>query len=521
MFRREKGNELASASSAEYDLVLNQYVFFEKVNHAAKGSLRNRESPVGKYLLIAAVALSIITVFWYDLFWSALAAVFMVSPLFVVCCMLSVQRRGFPTNLCLNDEGIVFKWCMYKHESSPVFRWEQILSATIFQLPRLKEQEREEGKFLRLMLETSSLYAHQHWWLWTFGAKLKHNAGLPFEHTQCYFDRVVFEIPLDAFTRDSDKLLLADIVTKKLGVEKVGDSLRLETGGTASFTRLWLDEAQSFRRKNIETLSVDDALQDGRYLVAERIASGGQATVYRALDTWQEPPRIVVLKELVLPVSAGNEVRKRSFESVKNEALLLSGLKHPGIVELYDNFVQDHRAYLVLEYVEGTTLRDTVQLGGGLSEEKVVPIVIKLCQILSYLHGKSPPVVHRDFTPDNLMLTREGDVKLLDFNVALQSESTSTKTVVGKHNYIAPEQFRGKPCTQSDLYSLGATIYYLRTASDPVALKTSKLSEAGLPPSPLDEIVGKLTATDLKDRYACVEELKTALTRATTSTKQI
>ena len=86
-------------------------------------------------------------------------------------------------------------------------------------------------------------------------------------------------------------------------------------------------------------------------------------------------------------------------------------------------------------------------------------------------------MVHRDFTPDNLMVTPEDEIKLIDFNVARLMESDSTRTVVGKHSYIAPEQFKGKPATKSDLYSFGCTLYYLLTASDPVPLSNSVLPE--------------------------------------------
>jgi serine/threonine protein kinase len=94
-------------------------------------------------------------------------------------------------------------------------------------------------------------------------------------------------------------------------------------------------------------------------------------------------------------------------------------------------------------------------------------IALQICDFLGYLHSLTPPVVHRDITPDNIMIGDNGDITVLDFNVAQQLESQSTRTMVGKQSYIAPEQFRGKAVTQSDLYSVGATIFYIsRTGRD-------------------------------------------------------
>lgn len=510
----------------EHDFVLSEHVAEEKMNHALKVQFFERiflkvsrlpKSTVISWSLFAFYLLFYITICYVDLAYEQMLRpgeefiFFFVFFIFALSLVAGLRNRGLATNLGTSASGIRFVWRRLRNFESPVFQWDQILSATIFQLPEYRSNGQPEGRFLRLRMKTSSLTLRQHWWIWTSGAKLNHDYSLPFKHEKRLFDTVAFEIPLDAFTRDSDARLLLDLVTQRLGEETVGDALKLDGDNSSSFTQLWLDEAQSFRRRSIESLVSEKSLQNDRYQVLERIASGGQATVYRALDRSVEPARLVVLKELVLPVGAGSEVRKRSFESVKNEALLLSSLNHPGIIQLVDNFIEDHRAYLVLEHIEGTTLRDLVELEGPMSEEQVLPIIEQLCDIFGYLHGQSPPVVHRDFSPDNLMLMKDGKVKLLDFNVALQSESTATKTVVGKHHYIAPEQFRGKPSTQSDLYSIGASIYFLMTGQDPVSLKTASLAEAGIESTDLDTAVKKLTAMELTDRYASIHDLEKGL----------
>src|SRR5262249_34843353 len=129
------------------------------------------------------------------------------------------------------------------------------------------------------------------------------------------------------------------------------------------------------------------------------------------------------------------------------------------------------------------------------------------------LHGLSPPVVHRDFTPDNLILNVDGTLKLIDFNVARQSvESTTSGTVVGKHAYLPPEQFRGMPETQSDIYAMGATLHFLLTGADPEPISVSHPRQICSDVSEeLNAVVEKSTALDLQKRYQSVAELKADL----------
>jgi serine/threonine-protein kinase len=135
-----------------------------------------------------------------------------------------------------------------------------------------------------------------------------------------------------------------------------------------------------------------------------------------------------------------------------------------------------------------------------------------MCDILGYLHRRQPPIIHRDFTPDNLIMDNSGNVKLIDFNVAQQLEAQTTKTVVGKHSYIPPEQFRGKAVLQSDIYSFGATISFLLTGNDPEPItQAHPRSQQGLVSEQLDSIVAKCTALTLINRYQDCQELKTDL----------
>lgn len=317
--------------------------------------------------------------------------------------------------------------------------------------------------------------------------------------------RFSFMIPLDLFTLEADKDRLLSSLQRYAKPEALGDSIKeaVETKVEIGFTKLWLDDLQSFKRKRLHTLTGGTELCGGRYRVEEPLSAGGQAQIYQCHDN--EENRKVALKEFVLPVDAGHEVRDRSFANVKNEALMLASLEHPGVVRLYDHFVEDHRAYLVLEFVDGKNLRTLVKENGALSPDLVKDYSLQIARILEYLHGMESPVVHRDLSPDNLICTEAGRIKLIDFNVAKLMESDITRTVVGKHAYMAPEQFRGYPCEASDLYSLGCTIAYLLAGEDPIPLTRTEIAEDK--DVELKELVFDLTALKVEERLDNAAEL--------------
>src|SRR5262249_7553965 len=127
-------------------------------------------------------------------------------------------------------------------------------------------------------------------------------------------------------------------------------------------------------------------------------------------------------------------------------------------------------------------------------------------------HTMDPAIIHRDLTPDNLILQSDGIVKLVDFNVAHQLESSATATVVGKHAYIPPEQFRGKPTAQSDIYALGCTLHFLLTGQepDPLTVSRPRLINANVSEE-LNHIIATCTSLDPTKRYSSAEEVKQAL----------
>lgn len=280
---------------------------------------------------------------------------------------------------------------------------------------------------------------------------------------------------------------------------------------THGYTELWLQAlSQPPKRERLTPLTEGSMLRECQYEILGRLGVGGQGTAYAAREV--DNNHAVVLKEFILPVYVDVNVRRQSVEKMQNEANILSRLNHDRIVKLIDFFIEDHRGYLVLERIDGMSLRQKVITEGRLSETAVRELAMQMCDMLQYLHGLEPPVVHRDFTPENLILSRDGTLKLVDFNVAQQQESTATGTVVGKHCFIAPEQFRGKPTIQSDIYSMGATLFYLLTGEDPEPItcshpkkKCESLSES------IDELVAKTTALAVKNRYLHANEIKADL----------
>ncbi|MGH9553175.1 MAG: serine/threonine protein kinase [Terriglobales bacterium] len=291
-----------------------------------------------------------------------------------------------------------------------------------------------------------------------------------------------------------------------------------------NYTELWLSALSAPpQRERMAPLAPKTALKDGLYIIREQLGTGGQGTAYVAMKldrtaavTEQDPKRreTVVLKEYVLPVHVMRAARKGALESLQAEAQLLKTLDNPHIVKLVDFFVEDHRGYLTFEHVRGKNLKQIVAEQGAMPETRVRELALQMCEMLHYLHGQSPPVVHRDFTPDNLILDENGNLKLIDFNVAHQysGNANATATVVGKQAYLPPEQFRGKPCPQSDIYALGGTLYFLLTGKEPEALSVLHPAQAAADVSvQLDAAVARCTQLEHESRFASAAELQSAL----------
>lgn len=330
------------------------------------------------------------------------------------------------------------------------------------------------------------------------------------------FGQLELQLDRNAFVREQDLSLLTHTIKHYLSPDRVDesiDSLSLPEQDV-SYTELWLDEFNS-RKAPIAISERDRDVLHSRYKIIRELASGGLSTTYLATVDGDkgEEERKVVLKEITLPTGGGKEILQRALINVRKEADLLKSLDHPQIVKCEDLFIEGKNAYICLEFVEGETLRQLVSNQGPLNEPDARAIGEQILSILEYLHGLEPPIIHRDLSPDNLIIDESGKVTLIDFNVAEQNEGIETHTVVGKRNYIPPEQFRGKWSQQSDIYAFGCCLYWLLTGHDPEAIATSHPGRErdGLSPD-LDEIVARATQIDTGRRYTRVCEVTEDLT---------
>lgn len=275
-----------------------------------------------------------------------------------------------------------------------------------------------------------------------------------------------------------------------------------------SLTTLWEKELQShFTTSTFVPLATGTTLSHNRFRVISQIGVGGLSAIYLARSS---DGRKVILKELVL--HAANELSeqkasKSSMEKAKElferESGLLVRLRHPQIARVYDHFVENSRDYLVLEYIPGQSIRQLVEAEGPRLEDKVLEWAQAIAGILLYLHGRNPPIIHRDLTPENLLLGEDSLIHLIDFGAANEFAATATGTLIGKQAYMAPEQFRGKPLPSSDIYSLGASMYYMLTGQDPEALSSSNPARVNSSVSvQTGEFVAMLTAVEAANRPA-------------------
>ncbi len=268
------------------------------------------------------------------------------------------------------------------------------------------------------------------------------------------------------------------------------------------YTEIWFDIlTRNNQIDDEEVLAPGRQLREGKLTITKKLISGGQANIYLAQDT---EGKTVVLKEFQLTPGESLDSLVESAGAFESESAILSQLDHPGIVKLYDLFIQGSRVYLVLEHIEGHTLRELVKGVGTLDESTVLSLAEQMCDILGYLHGCTPPIVHRDFTPDNLIVQKDGKLKLIDFSIA-QGQKSERSNCAGKHAYTPPEQFRGEACPQSDIYALGATLYFLLTGKDPQPISQSS-AEQDCPDvsSQLNQIIKKCTELVLDDRYESI-----------------
>lgn len=273
-----------------------------------------------------------------------------------------------------------------------------------------------------------------------------------------------------------------------------------------SYTQMWEEElSRRFSATAFVPLEPDTKLRQGGIRIIRQLAFGGLSAIYLAQHDERD---LVIIKEAVVPANADEASRAKAAEMFEREAQLLVRLNHPYIAKVYDHFVEDGRNYLMLQYIRGQDLRQLIKQNGPQPEEVVIEWAAQIASLLDYLHNQSPPIIHRDLTPDNLVRREDGAITLIDFGAANEFVGTATGTLVGKQAYIAPEQLRGKATTHSDIYAFGGTLYYLLTGRDPEALDESHPREVVPEVSAaLDELVFKCTQMEAVHRPQSAGEI--------------
>lgn len=262
-----------------------------------------------------------------------------------------------------------------------------------------------------------------------------------------------------------------------------------------------------------------------RYEIIRSIGEGGMANVYLGYDTILD--RNVAIKVLRGDLS-NDEKFVRRFQ---REALSASSLAHPNIVEVYDVGEDNGLYYIVMEYIEGKTLKQLLKKRGTLTLSEAIDIMLQLTDGMAHAHDSY--IIHRDLKPQNIMIKDDGQIKITDFGIAMALNSTQltqTNSVMGSVHYLPPEQASGKGCTiKSDIYSMGIIFYELLSGSLPfrgdnaveIALKhmrdplPSLREENPAIPQSIENIIRKATAKNPKNRYedarSMHEDLLTAL----------
>ncbi len=257
-------------------------------------------------------------------------------------------------------------------------------------------------------------------------------------------------------------------------------------------------------------------LQD-RYLIVEKLGQGGMAAVYKVRDESKRGAPLRAIKEMSQAALKESE-RAQAIENFQAEAELLKTLDHPNLPKFYEQFQEEDRYYLVMEYIEGETLEDRLERAGkGLPEGDVLEWARQLCSVLTYLHERRPPIIFRDLKPGNIMVTKQGQVKLIDFGIAriFRRDKTHDTQVLGTPGYAPPEQYgKGQTDPRSDVYALGVTLHQLLTNYDPSSTPFSLPAIHTLNPdvSPhVQAAIERATRLKREERFESISELHTAL----------
>jgi serine/threonine-protein kinase len=275
--------------------------------------------------------------------------------------------------------------------------------------------------------------------------------------------------------------------------------------------------------------------EKSQYRIIEEVARGGMGAIYRAEDIQND--RYVAVKEACLDPLACEGKRDQIRERLLHEMEVLKPCDHPNIPHIFDQFPSHNNEYLVMEFIEGNTVMQiqqrTLRQKRRLEESLVLGWMIQVLAALDYLHTRPKPIIHRDIKPENLILTPDGRVMLVDFGLMKQverqlGESGPLVQAVGTIEYAPPEQYAesgARTDARTDVYSLGATVYYLLAGRLPprsvdrmmpmsisVTKKLPSLREQNQTVSArTEQVIAKALEIDPDERFQSAAEMRQAL----------
>jgi len=283
---------------------------------------------------------------------------------------------------------------------------------------------------------------------------------------------------------------------------------------------------------------------DGKFKIVQVLGEGGMGTVYKVEQLATNPPYYYAVKELLISPNTSQEDRKAAIERFNKEIELLRGLKHPRIAALALPFQDRGNYYFAMEFVPGRSLEKILEdAGKPLPEEQVIKWMMQVCEALTYIHTRTPPIILRDLKPGNIMVTPDDEVQLIDFGIARRfdpGKRTNTENL-GTISYASPEHLGSitapgqkrsvqnpgrlvQTDARSDIYSLGATMYHLITNYEPdpiqtpapgsIQAKNPRLRTTQVGNSvvcPVEQVIIKAMQQDPAHRFQSAEAMRVAL----------
>lgn len=315
---------------------------------------------------------------------------------------------------------------------------------------------------------------------------------------------------------EGDTLLLQSKF-EKLQIEVLSLESRLEEKNSRSLLDSEAEPARPAPQPAIkkEVYLAPGTMLADRYKVARVIGKGGTSAIYGVTDL--RTPQVWAMKELWSNNPTFNPEQIR--HQLEAEVRILSNLRHPNLPRIVDSFPEGSRHYIVMDFVEGQTLKSILNQNSRLPLLLAYDVGLKLARVLHYLHKQDPPIVFRDLKPPNIMIGEAGALKLIDFGIARHfSEQASKDTqALGTPGYAAPEQY-GNSCSQSDvradIYALGANLHEMLTGEDPsrtpfvfkpVRSSRPEVSQA------VEDLVARCVQLDVNMRYQDLSEVISTL----------